>query len=56
MVYVCKKWVEACTDIDLKISFIGTQESELQELSNQHFGLTKALEKFTDKEVYFILL
>jgi len=52
--YVCKKWIETCTDIDLKMSCIESNEYELQDLSNQHNDFEKALEKFTNKEVYYI--
>ncbi|XP_025200350.1 uncharacterized protein LOC112598178 isoform X3 [Melanaphis sacchari] len=44
------KWIETCSDIDLKMSCIESNEYELQDLSNQNYELEKALEKFTKKE------
>lgn len=49
--YFCKKWIETCSDIDLKMSCIESNEYELQDLSNQHHDIKKALEEFTNKEV-----
>ncbi|XP_026806114.1 uncharacterized protein LOC113549140 isoform X2 [Rhopalosiphum maidis] len=43
-------WIETCTDIDLKMSCIESNEYELQDLSNQHYDFKKALEKCTNKE------
>ncbi|XP_025200349.1 uncharacterized protein LOC112598178 isoform X2 [Melanaphis sacchari] len=43
-------WIETCSDIDLKMSCIESNEYELQDLSNQNYELEKALEKFTKKE------
>ncbi|KAE9540095.1 hypothetical protein AGLY_005347 [Aphis glycines] len=44
------KWIETCSDIDLKMSCIESNEYELQDLSNQHHDIKKALEEFTNKE------
>lgn len=38
--------MQPCSDIDLKMSLIESQEQELQDLSNQNYGLQKVLEKF----------
>lgn len=51
--FVCLKRIETCTDIDLTMSCIESNEYELQDL---HYGFEKALEKFTNKEVYYIFL
>lgn len=47
--------MQQCSDIDLKMSLISNQESELQNLSNQNAGLKKILEKFNDEVVCYIL-
>jgi len=41
-----KRWMKSCSDTDLKVSLITSQELELQDLSNQNYGLRKVLEKF----------
>lgn len=38
--------MQPCTDTDLKMSLITSQESELQDLSNQNAGLEKVLDNF----------
>lgn len=43
-------WMETCTDMDLTMSCIESNEYELQNLSNQHYGFVKALKNFTNKE------
>lgn len=53
IIFVCMKRLETCTDIDLTLSCIESNEYELQDL---HYEFEKALEKFTNKEVYFIFL
>lgn len=46
IIYDFKRWMQQCTDTDLKMSIISRQECELQDLSNQNAGLKKILEKF----------
>lgn len=46
IIYVFKRWMQQCTNTDLKMSIISRQECELQDLSNQNAGLKKILEKF----------
>lgn len=48
--YMFKRWMQPCSDIDLKMSLLASQEQELQDLSNQNSGLKKVLEKL-NKEV-----
>jgi len=45
------KRIETCTDIDLTLSCIESNEYELQDL---HYEFEKVLEKLTNKEVYYI--
>jgi len=53
IIYVCMKRMETCTDIDLTLNYIESNEYELQDL---HYEFEKALEKFTNKEVSYIFL
>lgn len=50
-----KRWMQPCSDIDLKMSLIASQELEVQDLSNQNYGLKKVLEKFNKNvsNIYF---
>jgi len=48
IIYICMKLMETCTDIDLTMSCIESNEYELQDL---HYGFEKALQKFINKEV-----
>jgi ABC-type proline/glycine betaine transport system substrate-binding protein len=41
--------MQQCSDIDLKMSLISSQENQLQDLSNQNASLQKVLEKFNYK-------
>lgn len=47
--------MQQCSDIDLKMNLISSQERELQDLSNQNAGLTKALENINNKVYHHIL-
>jgi len=47
------KLMETCTDIDLTMSCIESNEYELQDL---HYGFEKALQKLIDKEVGILLI
>lgn len=51
IIFVCMKRIETCTDIDLTLSCIESNEYELQDL---HYEFEKVLEKLTNKEVYYI--
>lgn len=46
------KLMETCSDIDLTMSCIESNEYELQDL---HYSFEKALQKFTNKEVGVLL-
>lgn len=54
--YFCKRWMQSCSDIDLKKCLIANQECELQDLSNQNADLKKVLEKLNIKVDYILLL
>lgn len=52
-----KRWMQQCTDTDLKMSMISRQECELQDLSNQNASLIKVLEMLNKViNLYYLLM